>query len=100
MDEQTIFTMAIEKKTPPERAAFLDRACGDNAELRRGVDLLLKAHEKAGSFLESPPAVIAPTLDPPAEKLGTHIDRYKLDTAAWAWFIWRFRRRRSSAKSL
>jgi serine/threonine protein kinase len=37
-----------------ERAAYLDRACGDDAELRRLVEELLLSHEEAGSFLEHP----------------------------------------------
>jgi hypothetical protein len=35
-----------------ERAAFLERACGGDAELRRHADSLLAAHEQAGQFLQ------------------------------------------------
>ena len=35
----------------PERAAFLDEACGGDAGLRAQVETLLDAHERAGSFL-------------------------------------------------
>ncbi|HEY2016114.1 MAG TPA: protein kinase, partial [Bryobacteraceae bacterium] len=34
------------------RQAFLDRACGQDVELRRHVDLLISAEENAGSFLD------------------------------------------------
>jgi serine/threonine protein kinase/Tol biopolymer transport system component len=37
-----------------ERADYLDRTCGDDAELRRLVEELLRSHEEAGSFLEHP----------------------------------------------
>src|SRR5258708_6306170 len=37
-----------------ERAAFLEQSCGGDAELRREVESLIAAHEKVGSFMESP----------------------------------------------
>lgn len=37
-----------------ERATFLERACGDDEELRREVEALLSADRRAGDFLESP----------------------------------------------
>src|SRR5262249_4556772 len=93
---ESIFIEALQKPTPEARAAFLDVACADDRELRRGVNLLLKAHERAGQFLESPaPALLSPqggvpqgtgsgvrgiaTIDDPiAEKAGTIIGPYKL----------------------
>src|SRR5215204_964258 len=36
------------------RAAFLDSACAGDAALRRDVERLISAHERAGSFIESP----------------------------------------------
>ena len=62
-----------------ERGAYLDRACGGNADLRRHVEALLKADDKAESFLHIPPA----GLDfhrtfPVTEKAGDRIGRYKL----------------------
>tara|TARA_R110002111_G_scaffold257026_1_gene324946 strand:+ start:87924 stop:92234 length:4311 start_codon:yes stop_codon:yes gene_type:complete len=50
-----LFLIALEKKTPAERAGFLDEMCGDNAEQRRRVDALLLAYDDAGSFLEKSP---------------------------------------------
>ncbi len=42
---------------PPERhAAYLDEVCAGDEELRRELASLLAAHEKAGSFIETPPA--------------------------------------------
>ncbi len=37
-----------------ERAAYLDRGCAGNAELRSEVEALLAADQKAGGFLETP----------------------------------------------
>src|SRR6185295_9422410 len=42
------------KTAPEERAAYLDAACGNDAELRRRVERLLAAHPKADDFLEQP----------------------------------------------
>jgi serine/threonine protein kinase/Tol biopolymer transport system component len=48
-----LFGAALELK-PKERAAFLDRECNGDAELRREVEALLAADDDAGSFLEHP----------------------------------------------
>ena len=41
---------------PPEgRKAFLEQACGGDEDLRKQVEELLAAHEKAGSYVETPP---------------------------------------------
>jgi serine/threonine protein kinase/Tfp pilus assembly protein PilF len=44
---------ALERRAG-ERAAYLDRACGDDPELRREVESLLAAEDEAGSFIEKP----------------------------------------------
>jgi serine/threonine protein kinase len=41
-----------------QRADFLDRACRDDESLRREVDLLITGHDRAGSFIETPPDTI------------------------------------------
>ncbi len=41
-----------------QRAEFLDRACGDDRELRDAVERLIVADESASTFLERPPLVI------------------------------------------
>src|SRR5574341_1052840 len=53
MQEQSIFTEALEKKDPAERAAFLDQACAGNAALRQRIERLLQRHHQGGSFLDS-----------------------------------------------
>ncbi|QDV18657.1 Serine/threonine-protein kinase PknB [Gimesia panareensis] len=50
-----LFLAALEKKTPAERAQFLDETCGDDLEHRRRVEALLLAYDDAGSFLEKSP---------------------------------------------
>jgi eukaryotic-like serine/threonine-protein kinase len=49
-----VFTEAV-KVPVHKRAAFLHDACGDDEDLRRKVEALLKAHDRIGSFLEEPP---------------------------------------------
>ena len=39
-----------------ERAAFLDRVCASDEELRRKIEKLLEAHDRVGDFLEEPPS--------------------------------------------
>lgn len=76
----SIFLAALERSTPDARAAYLERACGEDLELRHRVDRLLEAHPKAASsFLESPPSVMAETEPSPiAERTGSKIGPYKL----------------------
>src|SRR5438270_12406898 len=79
MDEASIFLEALKNSAPDEPAAFLDQACGGNDELRRSVELLLRAHDKAGGFLADSPAPVGVTVDQPiTECPGTVIGPYKL----------------------
>src|SRR5262245_25382030 len=80
MDEVSIFLVALAKPAPEERAAFLDQACGGNEALRRNVEMLLKAHEKAGDFLaQAPTPVGGGTVDHTFVEIpGTMIGSYKL----------------------
>jgi serine/threonine protein kinase/WD40 repeat protein/tetratricopeptide (TPR) repeat protein len=80
IDIKTIFAEAAEKPTPAERAAYLDRVCGGDAKLRREVEILLAAHDRAGSFLELPLSEVKATLDrpPQIDSPGTVIGRYQL----------------------
>src|SRR5437763_14177106 len=92
-----IFLAAVEKASPEERAACLHEACGDDEALRRQVEALVRKHEEAGSFLESPvldpaaagepqPGEAASPLAPEwkgaserlAETVGSRIGPYKL----------------------
>jgi serine/threonine-protein kinase len=79
MDEESIFLVALQKPTPEEQAAYLDAACAGNAELRRSVEMLLRAHERAGEFLQVNPRGLRPTVDEAVpERPGTVIGPYKL----------------------
>ncbi len=78
---EAVFTAAVAKETPGERAAYLDRACHDNPGLRARVEALLRSHEQAGSFLGLPTGEAAATLEQipfVAERPGGVVGRYKL----------------------
>jgi serine/threonine protein kinase/tetratricopeptide (TPR) repeat protein len=51
---RAVFDEAHEIHSPDERKAFLDQACANEPELRQKVEALLRAHEEAGSFLQTP----------------------------------------------
>ena len=59
----------------PDRNAFLARRCPD-PELRREVEALLTAHDRASSFLESPPRVSAD--DESKRWIGRRLGVYEL----------------------
>ncbi|MHC4448635.1 MAG: protein kinase domain-containing protein [Planctomycetota bacterium] len=69
---EEIFDEALRKEGEAARSAFLDGACGIDADLRTRVDALLRAHDEAGEFLQSPATAAA------FEGPGTQIGRYKL----------------------
>jgi WD40 repeat protein/serine/threonine protein kinase len=79
MNEESIFSEALQRPTPEARAAFLDAACAGDAALRHAVDGLLRAHERAGDFLKANDAGPGATVDEPVrEGPGTVIGPYKL----------------------
>src|SRR5262249_45100512 len=79
VNEQTIFTEALERTGPQERAAFLDQACQGDPALRARIERLLAQHQHAADFLEAPPRAPTPTIDEPGtESHGTLIGPYKL----------------------
>src|SRR5688572_16115840 len=76
---KAIFLQAAEQSSSAARQALLTKACGDDAELRQHVEVLLAAHEQAGSFLEQGALAREATLDQtPLERPGTQIGPYKL----------------------
>jgi WD40 repeat protein/serine/threonine protein kinase len=79
-DIKEIFYAAIETKSKKQRDAYLDEVCRGDRKLRAEVEVLLKAHDQAGSFLEEPAVGAKVTLDesPLTEGPGTKIGRYKL----------------------
>jgi len=74
-----IFEAAV-KLPADRRAAFLDQACGGNAELRREIDSLLRAHDAARSIPRERPEDFQPTVVGAAitERPGTVIGPYRL----------------------
>jgi eukaryotic-like serine/threonine-protein kinase len=75
--EELLFQAALEKSSPAERAAFLDRVCRDNPELRARLEVLLEGCFRAEGFLADP-AAGQTVLLPVNEKPGDRIGRYKL----------------------
>ncbi len=79
--EKSIFQETIEIASADQRAAYLDRVCGDNLQLRAEVQALLDAHAESGDLLDSPDAVLAAAVKIAplvTEKPGALIGRYKL----------------------
>jgi serine/threonine protein kinase len=62
-----LFVQAVKISSLERRMTFLDEACAGDPTLRAEVDQLLKAHEEAGNFLETPLLGEQPTLDPEGE---------------------------------
>jgi hypothetical protein len=75
-----LFTEAV-KLPARERVAFLDRVCAGDEALRHKIEALLKTIDRAGTFLETPPAGeinegrSKVTI---GEKPGDRVGRYKL----------------------
>src|SRR5262245_30278939 len=65
---------------PDQWAAFLDEACGDNAELRAHAEQLLHAHQAMGSIHGGGAGEPGATSDEPPilEQAGAIIGPYKL----------------------
>jgi len=78
--DAAIFTEAL-KLPVGERAAYLERACAGDAELRRKVEVLLEVSGEIGDFLEHSPqeaSMEARSDAPVGEQPGDYIGRFKL----------------------
>ncbi|HEX3799884.1 MAG TPA: tetratricopeptide repeat protein [Verrucomicrobiae bacterium] len=91
--EEAIFISTLQLPAE-QRAKHLDEVCAGNPRLRKRIEALVKAHEKAGEFLEKPASTLPiaepmplPAAGPHAtvrislsstEKAGDKIGRYKL----------------------
>src|SRR5262245_59401257 len=78
--EEVLFETALKFSTN-ERAAYLEESCAGNLELRRRVESLLFAFDRATGFMEKPAVDFHVGNSLPAfqtEKLGERIGRYKL----------------------
>ncbi len=78
LPEESIFAQALEITSAAERAAFLDRACGQNQALRTEVEALLCAQERSGDLLDMPENVPVTTDLPARDGSDTFIGPYKL----------------------
>jgi serine/threonine protein kinase len=82
--EEVLFAAALERKSPDERAAFLQRECADDPALRGQVEQLLRHHEAqlARPFLLDQPQLLSalmPTTPPSTpEGAGSFVGPYKL----------------------
>src|SRR5215207_1833650 len=67
---------------PEERAAFIEHASGADEELRREVESLVEAHERAGDFIAEPALGMAAELlgdvDPTALGRGQAVGPYRV----------------------
>ena len=80
---RTLFVEAIEIEDPVERAAFLDRHCGRETDIRLRVDALIRAHDLPGGFLPAGP-VVSPSVDEgPGSVIGPYLLREKLGEGGW-----------------
>jgi len=79
---KSIFLHAVEHVPPGEWPAYLAGACGDDAGLKHGVELLLSAHRENVDLADQARQAcsdVLPTIDQPIqEKPGTQIGPYKL----------------------
>lgn len=78
-----IFNVAVEQP-PNERADFVERTCNGDEALRRKVELLLKYHDAAGDFIESPAFEATPELlaGDPETLIGQKLGWYRVDAVA------------------
>jgi serine/threonine-protein kinase len=72
---EEIFSAALEIPSAEARAAYLDRACAADPELRRQVESLIDAHDRAGRFLASPTVSIESASPEP---VGSTVGPYRL----------------------
>jgi serine/threonine protein kinase/WD40 repeat protein len=78
-DVKSIFGQALALSAPEERAAYLQRACAGDPELRAEVESLLQADQDAASFLgPRKPGPVATIDQPVREGPGTVLGPYQL----------------------
>src|SRR5262245_60747426 len=81
---ESVFANALEFATPEERAAYLGQACAGDHALRERGEAVVRAHDRAGHFLDKPDAnhgALEQTRAyvPSSEQVGTVLaGRYKL----------------------
>jgi serine/threonine protein kinase/Tfp pilus assembly protein PilF len=78
LPQESIFLQALEIRSVAQRAAYLDRACGENRALRAEVEGLLRAHDHAGDLLDLPEQPAGTVDEPITERPGMVLGPYKL----------------------
>jgi serine/threonine protein kinase/tetratricopeptide (TPR) repeat protein len=79
LDEAAIFNTARQMEDPQARQAYLLQACGEDSQLRRRLEALLRVHDEERGFLESPTREIHALLGASAdEDLDTPLGPYQL----------------------
>jgi serine/threonine protein kinase/tetratricopeptide (TPR) repeat protein len=74
---KSLFLAAAEQPIAA-RPAYLDAACGDDAELRRRVEQLLHAHDQSEEVFQQPAVATVDLPVPAGEAPGTRLGPYKL----------------------
>lgn len=74
---ETLFHRALER-APDDRAAFLDKACGEDAGLRAEIDSLLEAHSGDEAVIDLPMEDLAAGLFSGRTLIGRTIGRYRI----------------------
>jgi eukaryotic-like serine/threonine-protein kinase len=74
---EELFHNALEH-SPETRRTFLDKACGEDTELRRQVETLLSQDEQAGSFLEKP--ALAGAIAEEFHMIGKTLGHYRISS--------------------
>ncbi len=75
----TLFLEALQLPAGPEREAFLDQVCGQDAELRRLLGAMLADDSAAEAFFDGAETLATPPVRAfiPSEKPGDVIGRFK-----------------------
>ncbi|HEY4369320.1 MAG TPA: serine/threonine-protein kinase [Steroidobacteraceae bacterium] len=79
---KAIFHGALDVE-PTQRATFLERECGSDAQLRAEVESLLLAHDSSEAFLDRPAAAFAPDLvaaEVSARWIGRRVGPYRIES--------------------
>jgi eukaryotic-like serine/threonine-protein kinase len=79
LPEESIFSQALEIPSAAERSAYLDRACGEDRQMRAAVEALLNANQKSGDLLDLPDnSAVTVDVQSASERPGIMIGPYKL----------------------
>jgi eukaryotic-like serine/threonine-protein kinase len=78
--EEELFHAALEMSDRSKRESYLRESCGEDLELRSGVEELIRAHESAAGQLwtESDRGILSSAGEYVSEKVGDRVGRYKL----------------------